>query len=68
MLIEAQFLWSTYENKQTRPIRVVVRKLHSSYTPDQILQELRQKGYQIIDAVNILKWKTKEPLPIFVDI
>jgi hypothetical protein len=35
-------------------------------TSDQIVQELRQKGYQIIDAVNILKWKTKEPLPIFM--
>ena len=55
MLTEAQFLWSTYENKQTRPIRVVVRKLHSSCTPDQIVHDLRQNGYQIIEAVNILK-------------
>jgi len=55
MLTEAQFLWSTHENKQTLPMRVVVRKLHSSCTPDQIVQELRQKGYQIMDAVNILK-------------
>jgi PAX-interacting protein 1 len=27
---------------------------------------LRQKGYHILEAVNILKWKTKEPLPIFM--
>ena len=66
MLTEAQFLWSTYENKQTRPIRVVVRKLHSSCTPDQIVHDLRQNGYQIIEAVNILKWRTKEPLPKFM--
>jgi hypothetical protein len=31
-----------------------------------VVQELRQKGYKIIDAVNILKWKTKEPLPMFM--
>ena len=55
MLTEAQFLWSTYENKQTRPTRVVVRKLHSSCTSDQIAHDLRQNGYQIIEAVNILK-------------
>jgi hypothetical protein len=34
MLTEAQFKWSTYENKQTRPIRVVVKKLHSSCKPE----------------------------------
>jgi len=44
MLTEVQFIWSTYENKQTRPIQVVVKKLHSSCTSDQIVQELRQKG------------------------
>jgi hypothetical protein len=61
MLTEAQFKWSTYENKQTRPIRVVVKRFHSSYIPEQIVQELRQKGYHILDAVNILKWKLKNP-------
>jgi hypothetical protein len=66
MLNEAQFIWSTYENKQTRPIRVIVKKLHSSCSPEQIVQELRRKGYQILDAVNILKWNTKEPLPVFM--
>jgi len=59
MLTEAQFRWFTYENKQTRPIRVVVKKLHSTCSPEQIVQELRQKGYHILEAVNILKWKTK---------
>jgi len=66
MLDEAQFIWSTYENKQTRPTRVIVKKLHSSCTPEHIVQELRRKEYQIIDAVNILKWKTKEPVPAFM--
>jgi len=59
MLNEAQFIWFTYENKQTRHIRVIVKKLHNSCTPEQIVQELRRKGYQILDAVNILKCKTK---------
>jgi len=59
-LNEAQFIWSTYENK-LRPIRVIVKKLHNSCT-----SEPRQTGYQIIDAVNTLKWKTKEPLPVFM--
>jgi hypothetical protein len=66
ILTEVQFKWSTYENKQARHIRVVVKKLLSTCKPEQIVQELRQKGYHILEAVNILKWKTKEPLPIFM--
>jgi hypothetical protein len=66
MLTEAQFKWSTYENKQTRPIRAVVKKLHSTCRLEQIVQELRQKEYHILEAVNILKWKTKKPLQIFM--
>jgi len=61
MLTEAQFKWSTYENKQTRPIRVVVKKLHSSCKPDQIVQELRRKGYHILDAVKSSNGKPKNP-------
>jgi hypothetical protein len=66
MLNEAQFMWPTYENKQTRLMRVVVKKLHNSCTSEQRVRELCWKGYQVIDAVNVLKWKTKEPLPVFM--
>lgn len=66
MLNEAKFNWSSYENKQTRPIRVVAKKLHKTCKPEQIVQELNHRGYKIINAVNILKWKTKEPLPVFM--
>lgn len=32
--------WHTYENKQTRPIRVMVRNLHHSCNPETIKKEL----------------------------
>jgi hypothetical protein len=65
ILNEAKFSWSSYENKQTRPIRVIIKRIHESCTPNQIVQDLHQRKYKIIDAVNILKWKTKEPLTVF---
>ena len=40
MLKEAKFTWTSYENKQTRPIRVIVRRVNKSYTPDHIVQDL----------------------------
>ena len=66
MLNEAKFTWSSYENKQTRPIRDIVKRIHQSCTPDQKVHDLHQKRYNIIDSVNILKWKTKETLPVFM--
>ena len=33
---------------------------------NQIVQDLRQRRYKIIDAVNVMKWKTRDPLPVFM--
>ncbi|KAF5275629.1 hypothetical protein FQA39_LY06741 [Lamprigera yunnana] len=52
----------TYENKQERPIRVMVKNLYRSCKPTKIVDDLRTKGFKAVDAVNKLKWKTKDPL------
>lgn len=65
-LTENNCLWHSYENKQDRPIRVMVKKLPSTCKPDRIISDLQTKGYQIEDAVNKLSWKTKEPLNMFM--
>lgn len=67
-LNDTQREWHTYENKQTRPIRVMARHLHHSCTPEEIKDELKNKGFKIMDVVNMIK-KTKEariPLPLFL--
>ena len=50
--------WHTYENKLTRPIRVVVKGLHPTCDPDEIKEELKNMKFKIIDVVNKIK-KTK---------
>lgn len=47
--------WHTYENKSERPIRVMARGIHASYTKDDIMNDLNKKSYKIINAVNIIK-------------
>lgn len=67
-LEESKREWHSYENKQERPIRVMARYLHPSCDPNEITQELKQRGFKIISAENRLK-KTKEgflKLPLFV--
>ena len=59
-------LWHSFENKQERPIRVMAKKLHFTCIPERIVEDLRGKGYKILEAVNKLSWKTKEPLNMFM--
>lgn len=59
-------LWHSYENKQDRPIRVMVKKLHHTCKPDRIMEDLGDKGFKILEAVNKLSWKTKAPLNMFM--
>lgn len=47
--------WYTFENKNDRHIKVMARGLHSSCSVNDIVDELTDKGFKIIDAVNIIK-------------
>lgn len=66
LLTEKSYHWYSYENKQARPIRVVVKKLHSSCQPDRIKDDLAIQGLKIEKVDNKLSWKSKEPLNMFV--
>lgn len=58
--------WYTYQDKQTRPINVMARNLHHSCPPTEIVDDLKQQGFKILNAVNKLQWKTKKPLNLFM--
>lgn len=55
ILSEANEQFVTFEDKHNRPLRVLVRGLHPSTDPQDIIADLQDKGFKIIDAVNILK-------------
>ncbi|XP_055842659.1 uncharacterized protein LOC129909607 [Episyrphus balteatus] len=54
-LNEEKVEWYTYENKSESPLRVVVRGLHSSCQKTDIINDLKEKNYKILDAENIVK-------------
>lgn len=66
ILNNSQSAWYSYENKQTRQIRVMVKDLHYSCDPNDIVADLIQQGFKATNAINKLKWKTKEPLNMFI--
>lgn len=60
------FRWHSYENKQSRPIRVMVKKLHHTARKESIMADLKNKGYKILDVIPKLRYKTKQPLNMFM--
>lgn len=59
----------TYQMKNERSFKVVIRHLHDSVDPTDIKIALGQLGYEVRNVVNVHHWRTKDPLPLFfVDI
>jgi hypothetical protein len=52
--------WLTFEVKQMRDIKVMIKDLHHSIDPTDIIQELNQKGLKAKNATNKQKWLTAE--------
>ena len=55
ILNEKGHQWYTYEDKNTRPTRIVARSLHQSCTADEIVEDLKDKNFKVIDAINMYR-------------
>ena len=68
---EAKFEWHSYENKVTRPCKVIARGLHPTCKPEIILNDLKALGFNVLSVVNITKKKKvndkqiTDSLPLF---
>lgn len=65
-LNEEKLSWYSYQNKQTRPFRVMIKGLHHSCNPNEIVADLKEQGLTPIAAYNKIGWKSKAPLDMFV--
>lgn len=76
-LTRKEIQWHSYEDKATRPIKVVARGLHSSCDEAEIVEYLKEKDFKILEAINISKRERtegtnggftvhKKRLPLFV--
>ena len=55
----------TYQIKNERAFRVVIRNLHYSSDPNDIKSALAREGYEVRNISNIRHHKSKDPLPLF---
>ena len=51
----------TYEDKSERSLSVVATGLHPSCSKEDVIGDLLDRGYKILDAVNLLKKERKRP-------
>lgn len=66
VLEKENYTFHTYENKQSRPIRVMIKELHHTCNPESIINNLREQGFEATGAVNKLSFKNKSPLNMFM--
>jgi len=55
----------TYQLKEDRAYRVVIRNLHHSTPPEEIKKELEALGHSVRSVTNALSAVTKDKLPLF---
>ena len=55
----------TYQLKQERAYRIVIRDLHHSIPIPDITEELNKKGHKVRNMINARHRVSKEPLPLF---
>lgn len=66
VLQRENLMFHTYENKQTRPIRVMAKGLDNTTEPDEIVDYLVRKGFKIAKADPKLSAREKKPLNMFI--
>lgn len=64
-LSELKVNFHTYQLKQDRAYRVVIKNLHSSTDKQDIHDSLAELGYTVRNIANVYHKITKAPLPIF---
>lgn len=55
----------TFQPRDERAYRIVIKGLHYSTSIDFIKEELRAQGHSVRDAHNAIGHRTKSPLPLF---
>jgi hypothetical protein len=64
-LKEEKIVHHTYQIKEERSYRVVIRHLHHSVPTEDIKDELEKNGHKVRNITNIKHRLSKEPLSLF---
>jgi PAX-interacting protein 1 len=57
--------YHTYQARENKTFRIVIRKLHSSAPTSEVGVSIEEIGYSVRQVTNIIYKTTKRPHPIF---
>jgi hypothetical protein len=64
-LRDKKIIFHTYQLKQERAYRIVIRDIHISVPPQEIAEELNNKSHKVRNIINVKHRVSKELLPLF---
>ncbi|KAF0721928.1 Uncharacterized protein FWK35_00038499 [Aphis craccivora] len=64
-LKEESASFHTFQSKENKPYRIVIRNLHPTTDLNYISKELSKLGFQVKNITNVLYKSTKTPLTLF---
>jgi len=64
-LKEKKSEYYTYQLREDKPLRIVIRNLHPSTPTETIKEELKRRFYKVRQVINVLHNINKNPLPLF---
>ena len=62
---ENNIIYHTYQPKEDRAYRVVIKYLHHSVDTQEVADELSSYGHKVRNMINVKQRQTKEPLNLF---
>jgi hypothetical protein len=62
---DSNIIYHTYQLKEDKPYRVVIRNLHHTTPTEYIKEDLQKAGFKVRNITNITHRVTKLPLPMF---
>lgn len=65
LLKENKTEYHTYQLKEDKPLRIVIRNLHLSTKTETIKEELLFRNFNVRQVTNVLHKNSKVPLPLF---
>ncbi|KAL4096527.1 hypothetical protein QTP88_021466 [Uroleucon formosanum] len=64
-LKEEKAQYHTYQLREDKPLRIVIRNLHPSTPAETIKEELELLSFEVRQVINVLHKVNKNPLPLF---
>jgi hypothetical protein len=58
--------WYSFENRLTRPVKVMARNVHASCSAEDVMKDLQNKNFAIMEVSQIRSRRDKTPLPLYM--